>query len=434
MSTKTNTETYDCSVYTGTAIPGKNSGFTQLTRSSNSISGSVVNQRITNPDSVKDFRIRIARGESATTSLQGSKTTVRRGFGGYFSYEVFTRSSGQRVEGALLVGSLSHPSSLSFPTVPNMTQTDNRALTKFMKQAVSAQRSLQGLVCLGELGETLRMIASPAKALRKGISEWLVAAEKSATRAARVTRAGRRLNASERNRAIGKALAGGYLEWTFGVKPLVSDIDSAAKAAARIVAYRPPRTEVRGGANTEGWGPRLIHQPAFGQVQVRVTFESKYEYNCKFYGQVINRSGWDGTVRDLGLGFQDFIPTIWELIPYSFVVDYFTNIGEILEAACFNRADFAWVNRSTRQVRILNANSVEPVYNPLSTNPLYRASVSFTPGSLFSSTRQDVTRAAYVGSLIPSLEFTIPGLGTQWINIGALIGQAKATSRRIGRL
>jgi hypothetical protein len=45
-----------------------------------------------------------------------------------------------------------------------------------------------------------------------------------------------------------------------------------------------------------------------------------------------------------------------------------------------------------------------------------------------------VTRAPYIGSLIPSLQFTIPGLGTKWINMGALIAQSRATSRRIARL
>jgi hypothetical protein len=298
---------------------------------------------------------------------------------------------------------------------------------KFTSNAANAQRSLQSLVCLGELGETLRQIVHPAKAVREGLSKYFQNAERRAMKEAR-----KKAARQKRINAITSAVTGSYLEAMFGIRPLLSDIDSAAKAAARIITYRPPTEFVHAYAEDSFIAPPSVHNPVVGNVGWKSTYDGVGKYGSKLYGAIINRSGWNGIYQELGLTPGNWLPTIWELIPYSFVADYFTNIGGILEAAALCRADFAWVNKGTLLDRSRKLVSMVPQH-PADTVLTYWT-VSFSPGSTYSCQRRDVSRTPYLGPFIPNLEFRIPGLGTKWINMGALITQARATSSRIGRL
>lgn len=438
MSTRSSSTSYDLAILVAPRIVGKNSGWGPLVKhASFSKVGSLNNSVTTTPDSVGDWRQRIAAHKSATTVLSGTRYVILAPGGGSFKWEAFSKATGNRVNGLWVAGALTNPTTVNaLPAVPSMTHVDNQALTKWIARAYSAQVTLQSAVVAGELGSTLRGIVSPLKSLRKGIVDYLLNVERNAWRAARRQRSTGKIDSlrgAEKRKAIQRAITGTYLEAVFGWRPLVSDIDSAAKAAARIITYRPPTEYVLGQASDSGLTSPNVNVQNMGLTFLRNVFENKYEYSCKIYGVLINRSGWNGALGDLGLLPRNFIPSLYQLIPYSFVVDYFTNLGTIVEAAALNRANIAWVNRGTQQIRRKQAVSCEgltPAINPL----LTREVLSFSPGRMFAITLTTVTRSPYVGSLIPSLEFTIPGLGTKWINMAALVAQARATSRRIARL
>lgn len=52
----------------------------------------------------------------------------------------------------------------------------------------------------------------------------------------------------------------------------------------------------------------------------------------------------------MGLTIQEFVPTVWELIPYSFVVDYFTNIGDVVNYAYSANLNWVYKSASFRQL------------------------------------------------------------------------------------
>jgi hypothetical protein len=437
MTNKSIIVSYDCAIYVAPRIVGKNEGFGPAVRHGTlSKSGDVTNSVSFTPDSIPNWKQRIRQHSSATTSLSGSRYEIQVPSGGRLQWEAFSKLNGNRSNGTLVTGGLSTPTSVeALPAVPSMSHVNNQALTDFVSKAYSARASLQALVTGGELGETLRMIATPLKSLRKGLDDYLKAAERNARKAARRRRPTRpgRLEPISKGQAIQRSLAGTYLEHAFGWRPFVNEIDSAAKAAARIVIYRPPTQFVKGQSAASGWTAPTVYQPNTGVAFLRNVYENRYDYRCKLYGVMINRSGWNGAFSDLGLTPRDFIPSIYQLIPYSFVVDYFTNFGTVLEAAALNKADIAWVNIGTQKIQSKQTASCDPLY-PSVPPHLTRTEHSFSPGRLFAITLTTVTRAPYIGSLIPSLQFTIPGLGTKWINMGALIAQSRATSRRIARL
>lgn len=438
MSTRTRVKSFDQTVSTSTYNPTTRTWTPFVPHPTNSLSWSVNETRTTTPDSVQGWAEKLAQHQSATTALTAVRYTSTQGSG--FATRRNYQRPGTLVSGASISGNLSPVAALMSPkwTAPSTSYLTNRALTRFMSDCYQAQHTLQGLVCLGELGQTVRAIRHPLKTLYESMFDYLDAAKVAARRARRANRRGnisgsalsRNRTSSERRRAVQRAVAGTYLESVFGWVPLVNDVYAAAEAAARIITYRPPTVPVKGFArdtvlsvpdkDIRSWG---------AGITLTSTVQRSCESSVKLYGAMINRSGWDGAIADVGFDLRSWAPTLWELLPYSFVVDYFTNFGAIIEALSVNQDDIAWVNIGTKND--YRATVIDVSINPLGSTPFYYDEGTFLPGILPSSSCVEVSRSPYVGSLIPQVEFTIPGLGMRWLNISALIAQAAATSREI---
>jgi hypothetical protein len=49
-----------------------------------------------------------------------------------------------------------------------------------------------------------------------------------------------------------------------------------------------------------------------------------------------------------GFSWTEFVPTAYELLPFSFVLDYFSNVGSVLSAGYASKGYTSWVSVSTR--------------------------------------------------------------------------------------
>jgi hypothetical protein len=295
------------------------------------------------------------------------------------------------------------------PLMPELPNLDVTARINFLKQCRQTYRAFQGGVFLGELREAISMIVRPASALRRGISAYLATAKK----------AGRSVRFSDRGRVLTKT----WLEHSYGWGPLVNDIDAGMFALASSSHLIPE--VIAGTGYDEFQGNHVTRKSVVpgSFVQASARFVDACDASVRYLGAV----AWESENRarnwrsHWGLTLSDFAPTVWELIPYSFMVDYFSNIGAIIDASSFGTVGLRWGVRSSRS-RVWTMMSPGPV--------TFISSSALEPRLGTASLRlQQLSRWSFARTLVDSvsvglqdLQFRIPGVTDwrKWANLSAL--------------
>lgn len=171
-------------------------------------------------------------------------------------------------------------------------------------------------VTLAQVGETSKTISDVAVTAAK----LLVALKHGDVR-----KAGKVLNGLTGSRT---AIGNSYLQWTYGISPLIGDV----QAAARALAEMPSSTRyVKVKSKTKRDLPvyEVIledHDTAYTSVRITGSVEVKLQCNFKV-ADIITR---DASL--LGISSTSALEVGWELLPYSFVVDWLYPIGNYLES------------------------------------------------------------------------------------------------------
>jgi len=118
-----------------------------------------------------------------------------------------------------------------------------------------------------------------------------------------------------------------------------------------------------------------------------------------------------------GFSPDNIIPTVWELVPYSFLIDYFTNIGKVLDSFALRKVDLAWGIRTERRLGIYQVVDVRNA----NSKPQYKVLREVTSIGDYRSEAKVVIRTPISSVPIPEFRFRVPGFATQWLNIGALV-------------
>ncbi|DAD51452.1 TPA_asm: maturation protein [ssRNA phage Gerhypos.4_67] len=118
-----------------------------------------------------------------------------------------------------------------------------------------------------------------------------------------------------------KSFADSWLELHFGWEPLVQDIGAGVKTLTKPIK---PST-VRGKASSA----EIIETR---EDNYRATHVTRLEIKAHILlqAQVSVSNPWSQTANDLG--FVNPASVAWELVPFSFVVDWFSNVGQVLGA------------------------------------------------------------------------------------------------------
>lgn len=375
-----------------------------------------VEDSITKQDSPSDWKERLRAGRSATSSM----TAVRRleslandGYGYVHAHIPGGIHRWGEVRGALVdhnLASVSDPSSLL------ITSVQNQAIQDINNQIRAASKSLQGLVALGELGESVRMVNRMGRDLFGRTRAYL----------SELQHLARYLTPQNLLRTVSER----WIEYRFGIRPLVLDIGGFIDACYQNRYGRPPRVLIRTQRISTEKNPTTTSTYGLGHFLIRSKAEKSSTYGVRLYGAVgLTDSDIPPFSQEFGLTLDEFVPTLWELIPYSFLVDYASNIGAIVDAYSLNKSGVRWLAKGElRESETFLTATVTPSFV---SSYVIDDSIVRPCTPLRRVWRQIDRNVSDVGSLIPSLEFRIPGSSTQWLNIAALAHLHSDTSHRL---
>jgi hypothetical protein len=291
----------------------------------------------------------------------------------------------------------------------------NQASERFIRKALAARQQVAGGVALGELGETLRMLRSPYRAVFDTFTRHLSTVKKRASR--------RGIGKKQQKKVISDT----WLETQFGLLPLLSDIDGIAQGLASITTYRLDRKIVVG--EGESSRSQLFNEEnrQYDGIKWGLRYQQFFKSSCRLRGCVkISVDPLTSKLEAFGLMPSDFVPTIYELIPFSFLVDYFSNTGAVIQALSFPTAALQWVTIEWRHLASGGFLISTPPY--FDDAPWKDKNLRGSLGSPSVVRRIAVSREIYPGAPVPSLRVKIPGVDSlKWLNVAALI----ASSRRV---
>lgn len=157
-------------------------------------------------------------------------------------------------------------------------------------------------------------------------------------------------------RSLARKMAGGYLEYSFDLKPLVSDIRGVISALSRTSARINDLITRSGGRQRKHfsftwqeftdlvepeiagafWNWQYQHQTlqlGFYQRSISykpTVFHAEVEYNYNYTQYQIENAQVLAHLDALGINFNPAI--IWNALPWSFVVDWVLSVGQALDA------------------------------------------------------------------------------------------------------
>lgn len=301
------------------------------------------------------------------------------------------------------------------------TVAKNRAIQSLYREIHKAHHQVQGGVILGELGKTARMLAKTAKGLKSGVINYIGSAVG--------IRRGKGSTTSKQ-----KAISRSYLEAVFGWQPLINDCKDAAKAIGRLV-HESDRARFRAFGDNVGQAAQVVSVTSYSHLYVNVNQIDKAGVEIIYRGFLRGPKYEAGSppaeriVSMAGFDLRSFLPTVWELIPYSFLVDYFTNIGDVLQALSVDTSGVygLWKTERYWSTRAINcapdfsrSRSLIPEVYKTAGEFASDVSVSGTSGGYTIKRREVARDVSGMPLMVPQFTgFDLPW--KQFANIGALL-------------
>lgn len=220
-----------------------------------------------------------------------------------------------------------------------MNVARNIALTYYNRYVSSMTTPFQSQVFLGELKETLEFIRHPFQKLKFLASSAQMAAYNKAVKKYRQLAIKHRSGFDRRNsqaKLLLDDVADAWFEVRFGLLPLVADIQ-----AAMSIALSGQSTQRRSSfaGNAKATPSSTNYGPGYSVpgTSCNLIIDQSFEVDCFIHAGVLFNDTTDysgmGEYLDKGLTrISDFVPTIYELIPGSWFVDTFSNLGLVLES------------------------------------------------------------------------------------------------------
>lgn len=314
-------------------------------------------------ETLPDYRVRIARKQDASTDY------VRAGYSytpSFLRGTTLTRTTLDRWDSKGFF--LSTPSSAAV-AVPEDSSVSDLALARLKRRLASNIGSVEAFAPIAELGELRRTIRGSARLTIYWLRE-LIRIKKT------------------RGRSAATAGAQAWLNFNFALAPLVRDTDSILRSILHYMEMENRTIRVTGTASrdwtTDGGGG--VYTGLYGAPR-RESSSVRYKLSYRWIAGInwnLRCSNNYGITDHLGLGLDEIPATAWELTGLSWVVDYFSNVGNYLSDTFVVPPGLTqYVVRSKKlTVEVSTTNRYELI-KPFGSDPQYTVlSQHFVPGYL----------------------------------------------------
>lgn len=210
-----------------------------------------------------------------------------------------------------------NPAKSTMPTLTMNNVADGNTLL-LRAYARANEAPIMGGEILATLNQTVSMVRNPFKSATSLLTRM------SKYRASRLGKTAA---------SAAKATADTWLEYRYGWKPIILDTQKVIRDANKIRAKTDRfRSVARAGDKCEikvsnNWPATSATHFMGGHYSM----DGKVRCNAGVVYEMANRTPTDQAGAYFGATSRDILPTIWELTPFSFVVDWFVNVGDWLQ-------------------------------------------------------------------------------------------------------
>jgi hypothetical protein len=299
--------------------------------------------------------------------------------------------------------------SLAGPNQSAVNSALSRADSNFWSDYSDAVKALEGGELIGELRQTAKGVIDIGQRMLIPLLDW--------KRSLR-----RQKNRWKSPRRLAEDISGAYLAWKFGWDPLVKDT-RALLSDLKEDYFDVVRLESvgKGVGASSSW--EAIH--SLGICTWKSTYVQKHTASVTYLGEVkMRRYGVGGLMERLGLSPRNFVPTIYNLLPWTYMIDYFTNLGDIVSAIGCDPAAIAWCCRTTRQelTTVVTSGVDLELSSGLKMHPGY----PIVDPQITTWKSKTVNRVSTIPTRIPSFHLKLPSFQseagrTRWTNIAAVL-------------
>ncbi len=295
----------------------------------------------TNPD----WRNKVRRKEDATTPMVLSVDDIKYvNIQDTYKYRYLSKSENSDYTGVLsacpapeyLDGNSEFPGTID-TNWSCYKEARNIALTYQRKYVSEVTQPFQSQVFLGEIKETLDFIRHPFGKLKALANSAAVARYNAAIKhyqqVAIKHRGGVFSRTSEAKLLLGD-IADAWFEVRFAMLPLVSDVTAALTLVTNGRTSKK-RSSFRGdSAQLLSTSEQIWPMGSLSGYRVKTrSMRCKYYINTGIiFDDSTSYTGFAEYLQDSTSSLVDWIPTIYELVPGSWLVDYFVNVGDILNS------------------------------------------------------------------------------------------------------
>lgn len=301
----------------------------------------------------------------------------------------------------------------SYRTDPSLQDLAVRRLRSAIKDRVSSVNILVPLGELNELRGLLRQIIDSVLGLLKAVMDLK-----------------KRGNVADLSKRISEL----WLQWSFAIAPTIAEAQEIADAISEALLGSSERTFTDfGSAKKDFVLPyKLTHHSAYGGNSF-ITAEAKctlsYRAACGYFIPVTSGNSYDSLSSHLGLEIGSIVPTLWELLPFSWLIDYFSTVGAALDDTFVAKQEQPFYVVVTRKFSCETRWTVSPA---IGSNIIY----SYADNSKAGITEYSEIQRYNYGSTIPQLLYrfkSIDEIGNnalkKLLNLIAILGSGSKPRR-----